>query len=170
MKPDAGISPTSIPPPGATGPVLRRFLKYWLPVLLWMALIFGFSTDVGSSKRTSRIIGPLLRWIVPDISDAAISNVQLVIRKGGHLTEYAILAMLVWRACRKPVRNETRPWRKRDAMVAIAVAALFAITDEWHQSTVPSRQGQATDVAIDTAGACCGVFAVWIVGRKLKRW
>jgi VanZ family protein len=146
------------------------FLKYWLPVLLWMSLIFGFSTDVGSSSHTSRIIGPILRWLIPDISDAAIERVQLVVRKGAHLTEYAILGALAWRAVRQPRREDQRPWQMRYALAAVAIATLFAASDEWHQSTVPSRQGQVSDVFIDGLGASAGLVAVWWIGRQLKRW
>ena len=78
------------------------FFKYWLPVVLWMGLIFYGSTGVLSTQRTSRIIGPLLRWLNPGISDEAISALQTVVRKGGHLSEYSILAVLIWRARRKP--------------------------------------------------------------------
>jgi VanZ family protein len=135
-----------------------------------MGLIFGFSTDAGSSHRTSRIIGPILRWFVPDISDDAIRGVQLVLRKGGHLTEYAVLACLLWHARRRAKWNDARPWSAGEAMFAIGVATLFAASDEIHQSTVPSRQGQVTDVLIDTMGACAGIAAVWLAGRQFKRW
>ncbi len=146
------------------------FLKYWLPVLLWMSLIFGFSTDVGSSRHTSRIIGPILRWLIPDISDAALERVQTVVRKGAHLTEYAILGALAWRAVRQPRREDQRPWQMRHALAALAIATLFAASDEWHQTTVPSRQGQISDVFIDGLGASAGLVVVWWLGRKLKHW
>ena len=77
---------------------MPRMLRYWLPVLIWMGVIFLVSTDLGSANHTSRIIEPLLRWAVPDISPKTIEVVQTIIRKGGHLTEYAILALLTLRA------------------------------------------------------------------------
>lgn len=63
-----------------------------------MALIFAGSTGSLSESYTSRIIGPILRWFGPDISDVAIQRVQFVVRKAGHLTEYAALALLVLHA------------------------------------------------------------------------
>lgn len=149
------------------------FLKYWLPVLLWMGVIFTFSTDAGSSRRTSRIIGPILRWMIPDISEASIERVQLVVRKGSHLTEYAILGGLAWRALRQPRKEDQhnkRPWNRKHALAAVAIATLFALSDEWHQSTVPTRQGQFSDVLIDAAGASAGLMAIWMAGRFLNRW
>src|SRR5207247_4950006 len=79
------------------------FFKYWLPVVLWLGLIFGGSTYVLSLQRTSRIIGPLLRWLNPNISDETIRAVQTVTRKGGHVAEDSVLAVLLWRGRRKPV-------------------------------------------------------------------
>jgi VanZ family protein len=154
---------------------VSSFLRYWLPVLLWASVIFGMSTGVGSSSHTSRILRPLLRWLNPDVTDETIERIQFCIRKAGHCTEYAILAALLWRARRKPSRDDTgplrapqgRPGRRGDAAFAVLVAVLFAITDEWHQSFVPSRDGNPRDVVIDGFGALAGVLAISIK-RKPK--
>ena len=149
---------------------LSRFVRYWLPALLWMSLIFGFSTQAGSTRHTSRIIGPLLRWINPNVTDATINQVQYVIRKGAHMAEYAILAALLWRARRQPVRGDTRPWQWSEAGFALSLAIAFAASDEFHQSFVPSREGRVGDVFIDSAGAALGVGSLWLVGRWLRKW
>jgi len=148
----------------------RSFARYWLPAIAWMIIIFSASTDVMSSQHTSRIIGPILRWMFPSISEETVSRVQLVIRKCGHLSEYAVLAGLLWRAWRKPVRNDPRPWRWKDAGVALLMAAAYSASDEIHQLFVPSRQGQIVDVLIDTSGAVLGLLAVWVIGRWRKAW
>jgi len=144
---------------------LPSFLKYWLPVMLWMLVIFSFSTDAGSTSRTSRFIGPALRWLIPDISDRTIARVQYVIRKGGHLTEYAILAALMWRAVRRPIRNDPRGWKWPEAGLVLGLALLFACTDEVHQALVPSRQGRVSDVLIDGTGAALGLLTARAFGR-----
>ena len=135
-----------------------------------MSLIFGFSTQAGSTRHTSRIIGPLLRWINPNVTDATINQVQYVIRKGAHMTEYAILAALLWRARRQPVRGDTRPWQWSEAGFALSLAIAFAASDEFHQSFVPSREGRVGDVFIDSAGAALGVGSLWLVGRWRRKW
>jgi VanZ family protein len=137
-----------------------------LPVIIWMAIIFSASTDLLSSDRTSRFIGPILRWFNPDISEAAIRRVQLVARKGAHVTEYAILAALLWRA----IRLDPRRWSWGEAGLAVGFAALYAVTDELHQHFVASRYGTVGDVVIDTAGAILGVTIVWAAGRARNRW
>lgn len=131
-----------------------------------MALIYLGSTDAMSPQNTSRIIGPILRFFWPGISDEAIGLVQTFARKSAHATEYGVLALLVWRARRQPVRGDRRPWCWREARLAFLVAVAYAVTDEFHQSFVPSRTGQLTDVAMDTAGAAAALLALW----ALERW
>jgi VanZ family protein len=151
-------------------PRLVRFLKYWGPVILWMALIFSASSDAGSTEHSSRILGPLLRWLLPGLSTEAIDGWVTGIRKAAHVTEYAVLAGLVWRALRKPVKENPRPWDWKQAGLALACAAAYAASDEFHQSFVPSRQGQVTDWLFDVVGATLGLLGLWLLGRWRKRW
>lgn len=147
-------------------------LKAYLPVLIWMAVIFAGSTDLGSSQRTSRFIGPFLRWFNPDVSDETVRAVQAVIRKGAHLTVYAVLAILTWRARR--IASGTTPflsrWNWLETWLIFAFCAFYAITDELHQTFVSTRQGQPLDVMIDSLGALCGLLLIWCCGRRQKRW
>ena len=135
-----------------------------------MTAVFIASTDLGASHRTSRILGPLLRWFKPDISEEALQAIQFSIRKLGHLTEYAALGILAWRAVRRPVRADARSWDWEEAAFAIGFAAAYAVSDEMHQAFVPTRDASLIDVLIDTTGAAVGVFAVWARGRWKKRW
>src|SRR5437764_2309357 len=120
-------------------PGSSSFFRYWLPVLIWMCLIFSASTNAMSSRNTSRFIAPLVRFFKPDISELALRRVVYGVRKTAHVTEYAIFALLLWRAWRKPVKNDPRPWRWSDALLAVGLAALYASSDEIHQYFVPSR-------------------------------
>jgi VanZ family protein len=148
----------------------RNFVLYWLPVILWMVMIFGFSSDSHSFQHSSRILEPLLRWLLPNLSPDTRDAIVLVARKGAHLSVYAVLALLVWRAWRKPMRRDPRPWSWRDAGVALLVAALYAASDEFHQTFVPTRDGCVRDVLIDTCGAAAGLFLLWLLGRWRKHW
>ena len=148
---------------------MRSFLKYWLPVFLLMALMAGMSTGLGQVSNSSRIIGPILHWFVPDISPEMEGRIVFLIRKNAHVTEYAVLGALVWRALRKPLRGDRRPWSAKTACQAILFGACFATTDEIHQSFHPSRQGQFADVVLDTFGASLGIAIVWIVWRLRRR-
>ena len=149
---------------------LRAFLKYWLPILLWSALIFTASGDQQSSQRSSRIIGPLVRWLFPQLPEDTVNDVVTVVRKCAHVTEYAVLAWLFWRGLRKRTKNDPRPWNWSEAITAWICVALFATSDEIHQAFVPGRQASPWDVLIDMAGAALGLVAIWALGRWRKRW
>ena len=145
----------------------RSFLRYWLPVLVWMVVIFTASGDQMSFQHSSRIIGPLVHWLFPHLSDAAIHDVVVCVRKCAHLAEYAVLALLFWRALRKPAEVVHAPWRWSDARLALALVALFAAGDELHQAFVPSREGSVRDVLLDTTGGALALLCLWGVGRLL---
>jgi VanZ family protein len=149
---------------------LRVLVKYWLPILFWFALIFVASGDTKSSQRSSRIIDPLLRWLFPEMSEEAIGHVVLIVRKCAHLTVYGVLALLYWRAFRKPVKKDTRPWSWTEAHHALIGVVIYAITDELHQAFVPSRQASVMDVFIDTVGGATALLALWACGRWRKKW
>src|ERR1700736_4562708 len=133
----------------------RRFVRYWMPAIVWMALIFLGSTDLLSAEHTSRFLVPFLRWLDPQISFTTLNAIQLGIRKLGHLTEYAILAVLLWHA----LRSGTRWQMKMSILFFIAwiACAIFAASDEFHQSFVPSRTASPVDVMIDICGALIGL-------------
>lgn len=147
-----------------------RFLKYWLPLLVWMIVIFGASTDLGATKNTSRFIGPVLHWLFPNIADESVERVQTVVRKSSHAIEYAILGLLFWRARRKSFSNSSAAWQWRDAGIAIVFCAFYAATDEFHQTFVAGRQGSPWDVLLDISGAVAGMILLWLAGRGLKWW
>ena len=148
----------------------RAFVVYWLPVAIWMVAIFTASGDSASFQHSSRIIAPLLHWLLPALSNDAVYFVVLAVRKCAHLTEYAILALLVWRARRKPFRGDARPWLWAHAAEALWVAVFYAASDEFHQTFVPSREGCVRDVVIDSSGAVLGLGALWLFGRWRNYW
>ena len=149
---------------------LRVFLKYWLVILLWFGLIFAASSDENSARRSSSIIGPLLHWLFPNMPEETVDHVVLFARKCAHLTVFGILALLYWRALRKPVKRDPRPWSWVEVRNALIGVVIYATTDELHQAFVPNRQGSAMDVLIDTTGGALGLIGLWAFGRWRKRW
>ena len=141
----------------------RELIKRWLPVLLWMGVMFFGSTDLMSAEHTSRFITPFLLWLKSDLSPAAIAQVHFFVRKAAHLTEYAILASLLWRAFRNLA---DKSWQR--AALTFSCATLFAFTDEFHQSFVPSRTSSLGDVAIDCTGALIGIALCQFTRARAK--
>jgi len=134
----------------------NRLWRYG-PVILWAAAIFVFSSGLFSGSNTSTIFRPLVQWIYPNISDAALVLVHGLIRKASHFVEYAILALMAARAFRTSTRDLLRNhW----FAVSLTFVALYALSDEFHQSFVSSRTASIYDCLIDTAGGLAALLFV----------
>jgi VanZ family protein len=96
----------------------------WLPVLVWAGVIFALSS-------------------IPSLN-SGLGTWDYVLRKLAHLTEYAILAVLLLRAT-------------GSYAVAFALAIAYATSDEVHQLFVRGRHGSPVDVGIDAVGALVGL-------------
>jgi VanZ family protein len=115
----------------------------WLPPLIWMALIFIVS---GTPSEEIPKIGS---W-------------DSLIKKGGHMAAYALLAILWFRALESSMSARKAFW------LALGLAFLYAISDEYHQTFVPGRNGTGQDVLIDTVGAWMGLWGWRRAGRGDK--
>ena len=116
--------------PALTTP--RSRLAAWLPVVAWAAVIFAFSS-------------------IPSLS-SGLGVWDTVLRKCAHVTEYAILGALLYRAL------------GREAL-ALAIGIAYAATDELHQHFVRGRHASPVDVAIDAVGVALGML-VWLRVRQ----
>jgi VanZ family protein len=133
-----------------------------------MVVIFSASSDAGSFQHSSRIIAPVVRFLFPRISEESLHAIVFSVRKAAHLTEYALLAGLVWRAFRSGDMSDGRRWSWKRAVQTLLVVAVYAASDEIHQAFVPNREASMVDVMIDTAGAAGGLFIIWGAGRFRK--
>lgn len=140
---------------------LGQHAKNWIPVVAWAALISVLSTDYFSTEHTSRLIVPILHWIVPRASPETLEILHKFIRKSAHFTEYFIFAVLLHRALRGPDRG----WKLKWAIRAILIAAAYASLDEFHQVFVPSRTASPWDALLDTVGASVSQIVVWLLWK-----
>jgi VanZ family protein len=147
---------------------LRIFLKFWLPVLVWMAVIFSASSDSHSAEHSSRILEPILHWLFPNMPQERVEEIHHLARKCIHLTVYAILALLVWRAVHQS-KNNLPAWSWPKVGGTLLVVFLYAASDEFHQSFVATRTALVSDVFIDTAGGAIGLLALWFFRHFQKR-
>lgn len=129
----------------------RGRFRNWLPVILWAGVIFIFSTDAFSAPNTGGVIASLIRSIFPAVSSETLELLHAVTRKFGHFAEFFVLGVLILRALRHQ-SGENR------LGLAILLTALYAVSDEVHQSFVPSRGASAIDVVIDVFGGLCGIL------------
>ncbi len=146
---------------------MKSFLKYWLPVLIWLCVIFVGSTDVLSAEQTSRFLEPFLRWLKPDISSETFAQIHFFVRKLGHTSEYALLAIFLWRALRRGANLRV----KMSILVVVVwfVCAILAATDEFHQSFIPSRTASPSDVMVDICGALVGLGICMMFALRTNR-
>jgi VanZ family protein len=135
----------------------------YVPLLLWMVLIFIFSTGGMSASNTSRIIRPLLLWLFPDITEERLLLAHFIVRKVAHFTEYAVLAVLAARAFSTSTRKTLhRGWFP----ASLALVVLYALSDEFHQRFVPSRTGSVYDSLIDMSGGLTALLLLLLRQRR----
>jgi len=155
------IDEEALPAAGIKSAISKNRLWRYGPVVAWAALIFIGSSSILSGSNTSTFLVQPMRWLFPTASDSTLQLAHLLIRKAGHLTEYAILAWLAARAFRTS-SNELlyRSW----FLLALILVVLYSLSDEFHQSFVPSRSASIYDCMIDTVGG------LMMLGFLAVRW
>lgn len=132
-----------------------------------MALIFTGSSDKHSYEHSSRYFEPLLRWLFPHMTPDHVETIHHAFRKCCHLAEYAVLALLVWRALHA-TKNSLAPWSWPKVGGTLLVVFLYASSDEFHQIFVTTRTPRVSDVFIDTAGGMIALLALLLFRRFRK--
>lgn len=107
----------------------KIFFRYWLPVILWAGVIFYFSA-------------------IPDLQIKEFGAWDTILRKLAHAAEYGVLAYLTLRL---GLRQEKR--KVTTLLIILIFCALYAWSDEWHQSFVEGRVFSVFDILIDSLGA-----------------
>ena len=126
--------------------LVNSLLRYWLPPVLWMGVIFFLSAQ------------PTLPYHPDTLLDS-------ILKKAGHMVEYGILTFLLWRAL-------SRGWGTllwSPLVTAFLVSVLYAVSDEYHQTFVPGRNGTPVDVGIDAVGALVALLVLGGLGKKGRR-
>src|SRR5262245_49437080 len=117
---------------------LAGIFKYWAPPIIWMALIFFISTDAFSGENTGSLLKNIFSFIYPGISQELLGAIHFSIRKAGHFTGYAVLALLLFRACRSGAMAR---WNWKWAFGSLMVVVFYALLDEYHQTFTRHRVG-----------------------------
>ncbi len=120
---------------------LKIILSYWLPVILWMGVIFYLSNQ-------------------PDLkTDLGVWD--LVLRKIAHMFEFGVLVLLFWRAFK-----QFCPIFIRTVIYSGLATLIYAILDEVHQMFITKRVGSYLDVLIDLAGIVIMILIIIFVHRS----
>jgi len=108
-----------------------RIISYWLPPIIWMALIFYFSSRFRVSATGKFLF-------------------DFIIFKTLHMIEYAILYFLLFRAFHSI--SGRRLSFNHKLLFPVFLSIFYALSDEFHQTLVPTREGKIRDVLIDSLG------------------
>jgi VanZ family protein len=122
-----------------------RFVKLWLPVLIWAAVILSASNDAFSADQSRDWLETIFRREFPEA-------VNFVVRKAGHVFFYGVLGALAVRADRR-------------MFVALGIVLLVASADEYSQSLTRGRSGTPWDVLLDAFSA----MLVMLTLRRARR-
>ncbi len=122
---------------------MNLWLRRWGPAVLMMILIFAASSTPGHDLPS-------------------FGTWDFDVKKGGHMTGYALLAAGYLHAL-----ANSRPFSRRLLVLSVCLAGIYAITDEFHQLFTPGRTSSPIDVGIDVVGAAIGVL-LWAWIRSIR--
>jgi VanZ family protein len=141
----------------------RERVWRYAPLIICLVLISFASSNEFSADNTSRVVRPLLLWLFPNITEERIRLAHFLVRKAGHITEYAVLG---WLAARAFAGSSREFLRQRWLIAGLALVVLHALLDEYHQSFVPSRTGSIHDSGIDIVGGLIGLVGFGFFKRR----
>lgn len=139
-----------------------------VPTILLLFLIFGFSAQDGESSGSLsfeislflvKLASPLLPAAMTE--EVLLERAELIhyfVRKAAHMTEYFLLALSLQLPLAAWFSNRLTP--KLRILTGFAATVLFAALDEFHQTFVPGRSGNFTDICIDSTGALIASFCL----------
>lgn len=148
---------------------MKKVIKLLL-IVVWMGLIFAFSSDVGdiSTKKSDGVIIKTVEFFLGrtlgDLEREKWTGYLVVpVRKGAHFFIYFILGILMISFC-----QEFGPVHKKMVLLAVFLSFLYACSDETHQLFVLGRSGQFCDVVLDTIGSFVGILGYQFIHNKIK--
>lgn len=134
----------------------RKNIK-WLLVVVWMIVIFVFSSMNGnSSDEKSKFVIYIFNLLGLNLDGIFGTLADFIVRKCAHFTEYFILYMLLYNALKENFSF------KKALLFSIIGVFLYASSDEFHQSFVPGRGPSFRDVCIDTSGGLLALVILYL--------
>ena len=146
--------------------IIRLWIA-WISVVVIMIVIYSLSSQVSDTSNqlstgvTEKVV-KAVETVVPKV-DLNVKDLNHIVRKNAHFFIYCTLGFLLMNAMK---RSEIT--RYYGILLALSIGTVYAITDEFHQSMIPGRGPQLTDVLIDGSGVLFGVL-LYILIFKWKR-
>ncbi|MFH1262370.1 MAG: VanZ family protein [Pseudomonadota bacterium] len=140
--------------------------KYWIPSLIWMGVIFLLSSDLFAASMTGSIVGKIVEFFFPSLAAPVIEEIHHAARKLAHVTVFALLSWFYLMGLVMEFAVIPR-FSFKQALSAIFLAFLYALTDEGHQALSPTRTAAIADVGWDAVGAT--LMQIWLAARSRSR-
>jgi VanZ family protein len=142
-----------------------KIVRYWLPVIGMLALMYWFSTDALSGENTRGMIEAVLSWFGYHPGNKTLFRINYFVRKSAHFIEYAVLAALLFRAFRA---DSGYRWRLKWVIYSLAIVMSWAVLDEWHQSFTRTRGGSIPDSLLDSSGGLFSLVIITLVSSRRR--
>jgi VanZ family protein len=121
---------------------IKSIIFWWFSVFIWVLVIYYFSSQPGLKSELEPF------W-------------DLIFRKIAHMSEFFVLAYLLFRAYRSLGMTIVR-----SLFFALIFSLFYAFFDEWHQSQVAGRTQSMVDVGIDSLGILAFLVLNLLYQRK----
>ena len=148
---------------------MRKIIKFLL-IIGWMILIFSFSNDSStvSTKKSDSVIINIVEFVLDkDLNDIErekwIDFLVTPVRKGAHFFVYFVLGIFLISFC-----SEFGIVSKKMVLLSLFLAFLYACSDEFHQSFIPGRSAQISDVLLDTFGSFTGIMIYKYIYHRIR--
>ncbi len=152
--------------------VKYKRLIFGMLVIIWMMVIFNFSAQNAekSSAASTAVTEKVVKVVVKDYEqmpkskqEKLFDKFQFFVRKTAHFSEYALLGILIWLLLM--AYNVSVKYR---GVASLVISAIYASTDEFHQTFSDGRSPQIKDVCIDSSGALVGILIVTFLFMMAK--
>ena len=143
----------------------RRKILAWFWVACWGGVIWALGSDTFSASETSRWLMPFFQWLFGDVDVDTRYQTYGLVRKFAHLIEYAILALLTFRAA---LIAASRTQLATAAWVALFIVLALATADEARQALSPVRTGSPIDILIDLTGGLIAIVGLITISRRMR--
>ena len=149
-----------------------RFILVLL-LLVTFGMIFNFSNqDSDKSGSTSQKLTEAITRDIKAIQELnkdekakVIDQIENIIRKIAHFSLYALVGFLLMSLLITYNINE-----KNKIISTVTIGAIYAISDEFHQSFISGRSGQVSDVFLDTLGVSVGGLFILLIIKTVKKF
>ena len=149
-----------------------RFILVLL-LILTFGMIFNFSNqDSEKSGSTSQKVTEAITKDIKSIQKLnknekakIIDKIEDVIRKIAHFSLYALVGFLLMSLFSTYNINE-----KNKIIYTVIIGAIYAISDEFHQSFISGRSGQVSDVLLDTLGVTVGGLFILLIIKIVNKF